>query len=67
MSRIPRKLKKKSKKEGLYSDGIAWDLCLICQNRIACCGYGLYSCKKCWEEPSEELKKATIMKGRSTT
>lgn len=47
-ARIPRKLKKKLKKRGLYkgTDGVV--RCIVCQKKIACCGYNLLFCKKCW-------------------
>lgn len=48
-NRIPRKLKKRLKTQGLYSDGVSLYHCFICQKRINGYGYNMYLCKKCYQ------------------
>jgi rRNA maturation endonuclease Nob1 len=47
--RIPRKLKKELKKEGLYTFGLSDIHCIDCQKRYNGYGYDLHFCKKCWD------------------
>jgi len=48
-NRIPRKLKKKLKTQGLYSDGVSMYHCFACQKRINGYGYNMYLCEKCYK------------------
>lgn len=50
LGRIPRKLKKKLKKNGTYRNGLSHWHCYVCQKRYNGHGYDALFCKNCWEK-----------------